>query len=179
MLRKVLGLPLRVAKRVLTLMDGERSAPYPGPPMDVTAPEPSPATPVPDPTPAAAPKKTTQKKAAQEKAAPKKTTQKKAAQEKAAPKKTAAESSVTVNPEVTPNPNAMKFTLNQTVCETGSFSFTVDEKPVEHAIAAAILEIAGVETVFGVNDFVTVTKQADVTWDALIPDVVAAIKAAA
>lgn len=153
MVRKILGLPLRVVQRAMTLLDGERSAPYPGPPMDLppenTSPEPAAA-----PTPAAPPKPV----------------------EKAEKIADAPSSDVTVNAEATPNPNAMKFTLNQTVCETGSFSFAAGETPVEHAIAAAVLGIEGVETVFGVNDFITVTKLASQSWDELMPAVVAAIK---
>ena len=62
MIRSVAKLPLRALKRVLSLMDGERNAPSPAPPMATVQPSPSPEKPV-VPTPAA-PKKSAPKKTA-------------------------------------------------------------------------------------------------------------------
>ncbi|TLS37852.1 NifU N-terminal domain-containing protein [Pseudalkalibacillus caeni] len=71
----------------------------------------------------------------------------------------------------TPNPNAVKFTANQVVFEgTGSYSFKQGED-ANHPLAAALLDIEGVDNVFGYQDFVTVNKKADADWDTLIPNV--------
>ena len=204
MIRSVAKLPFRALKRVLSLMDGERNAPSPAPPMPKAPPplapkeEAAPATkaaappkkdaPKKDAPKKAAPKKAAPKKAAPKKAAPKKAAPKKAAPKKAAPKKAAPkkaapkkaapkkESEVTVDPQDTPNPNAMKFTLSVSVADTGSFSFTQEDTDIGHPIAAAVVALDGVENVFGVNDFLTVSKDPNVSWNDLIPMVVDAIK---
>ena len=166
MIRRLASLPIRVLKRAVSVMDGERNAPSPAPPMAPVAASP----------PAAAPKKEEPAK----KAAPKKAAPKKAASKKAAPKKAASKkSSVQVDPQETPNPNAMKFSLNVTVAETGSFSFNATDSDIAHPIAAAVLSVDGVVSVFGVNDFITVSKTDEAGWDVLLPAVVDAIKGSA
>jgi len=159
MLNKILELPFRIVRRVANLMDGERSAP---------AHTPAVATLInPD---LLGPAKTEAPEAKEKTSSPKR---KKAP---AAKKKAAAPpASVQITPEPTPNPNAMKFSVGQTVCSTGSFSFSVGEAEVAHPIAQAVLAVEGVKTVFGVNDFVTVTKQDDVAWDELVPHLVGVI----
>ena len=70
----------------------------------------------------------------------------------------------------TPNPNAGKFILNRKVLEgTASKSFYNADDAAGHALAAALFEIEGVASLFMVDDFVTVTKSADVEWPSLIP----------
>ena len=160
MIRRLASLPIRVLKRAVSVMDGERNAPSPAPPMAPVA-SPQPTTVSEE----AAPKKAAPKKAAPKKAAPKKAAPKKAAPKKAAPK--------------TPNPNAMKFSLSVTVAETGSFSFNAADTDIAHPIAAAVLAVDGVVSVFGVNDFITVSKSDDAGWDVLLPAVVDAIKGSA
>jgi hypothetical protein len=177
MIRTVARLPFRALKRALSLLDGERTAPSPAPPMAPVVP-PAGSSPVPE-TPEA-PKKVAAKKAVPKKAAPKKAAPKKAAAKKAAPKKKVAKkSSITVDPQDTPNPNAIKFTLNIPVAETGSFSFTSEDSEIEHSIAAAVVALDGVVSVFGVNDFLTVSKAPDASWNELMPLVVDAIKGCA
>ena len=150
MIRRLASLPIRVLKRAVSVMDGERNAPSPAPPM----------------APVASPQPTT----VSEEAAPK----------KAAPKKAPAKkSAVQVDPQETPNPNAMKFSLSVTVAETGSFSFNAADTDIAHPIAAAVLAVDGVVSVFGVNDFITVSKSDDAGWDVLLPAVVDAIKGSA
>ena len=78
----------------------------------------------------------------------------------------------TATPSPTPNPNALKFTLDTTLDETinvGSAAEAVT--PFARAVFAA----PGVVSLFGVNDFVTVTRAAGAGWDPII----AAVQAAA
>lgn len=165
MIRRLASLPIRVLKRAVSVMDGERNAPSPAPPMaPVAAPEPS-----------VEPEKSAPKKAAAKKSSPKKAAAKKPAPKKAAAKKSA----VQVDPQETPNPNAMKFSLSITVAETGSFSFNATDTEIAHPIAAAVLAVEGVVSVFGVNDFITVSKTDEAGWDVLLPAVVDAIKTSA
>ena len=177
MIRRLASLPIRVLKRAVSVMDGERNAPSPAPPMaPVSASKPA-AAPAEAAPKKAAPKKAAPKKAAPKKAAPKKAAPKKAAPKKAAPKKAAPKkSAVQVDPQETPNPNAMKFSLSVTVAETGSFSFNATDTDIAHPIAAAVVAVEGVVSVFGVNDFITVSKTDDASWDVLLPAVVDAIK---
>ena len=185
MIRRLASLPIRVLKRAVSVMDGERNAPSPAPPMaPVASPQPSTVSEEAAPKKAApkkaAPKKAAPKKAASKKAAPKKAASKKAAPKKAASKKAPAKkSAVQVDPQETPNPNAMKFSLSVTVAETGSFSFNAADTDIAHPIAAAVLAVDGVVSVFGVNDFITVSKSDDAGWDVLLPAVVDAIKGSA
>jgi len=180
MIRSIARLPIRALKRALSLLDGERTAPSPAPVMaPVASPTPSSSPETDAPKKAAAkkasPKKAAAKKAAPKKAAPKKAAAKKASAKKAAPKKDA----ITVDPQDTPNPNAIKFTLSVPVAETGSFSFTAEDADIAHPIAAAVVGLDGVVSVFGVNDFLTVSKSPEVSWNDLMPKVVDAIKASA
>ena len=70
----------------------------------------------------------------------------------------------------------MKFTLSIPVAETGSFSFTKEDTEIEHPIAAAVIALDGVVSAFGVNDFLTVSKDPGASWGDLLPAVVDAIK---
>ena len=165
MIRRIAALPVRVLKRALNAIDGERSAPSPAPPMPAIVEPKTASAPLASPAEKPAPKKPTKKKAA-----PKKSKASKAASKR---------SKVQVDPQKTPNPNAMKFTLNQTVAETGSFSFNSGDADIAHPIAAAVVALDDVVSVFGVNDFITVSKSDSADWQVLMPKVVDAIKGAA
>ena len=77
------------------------------------------------------------------------------------------------SPSPTPNPNAMKFTLDTTLPAT----LDVDsaEGAAGNPFAEDVFAAGGVASIFGVNDFVTVTRLADHEWD----PIVAAVQAAA
>ena len=78
------------------------------------------------------------------------------------------------SPSPSPNPNALRFQLDTTLPETLSFSSADDA--VGNAFAEAVFAIEGVASIFGVNDFVTVTRSGPgVDWD----PIVAAVQAAA
>lgn len=86
-------------------------------------------------------------------------------------------SAVTVRPEQTPNPNAMKFTVNRKVSAKGSFSFNAAAEAAASPVGKALFAIPGVVGVFGVNDFVTVTKDDATSWDQLLGPIADALKA--
>jgi hypothetical protein len=82
-----------------------------------------------------------------------------------------------VKTQRTPNPNAMKFTLDRRVVEgTASRSFGSAQAAHGHALAERLFALPGVNNVFMVDDFVTVTKSAESEWDALVPQVVAVLQ---
>ncbi|HVT76283.1 MAG TPA: NifU N-terminal domain-containing protein, partial [Acidimicrobiales bacterium] len=68
------------------------------------------------------------------------------------------------SPSPTPNPNAMKFTLDAPLPDDLEGS----------AFRQALLSIPGVVGVFGVADFVTVTRTPEADWDTIVPAVIAA-----
>lgn len=71
---------------------------------------------------------------------------------------------VTVSP--TPNPNALKFTVGADVGGPKTF---VPGQAIDDPVAAAIIELEGVTSIFMTADFVTVTKDAEASWDDLSP----------
>lgn len=80
----------------------------------------------------------------------------------AEPDKTPGMATASATP--TPNPNAMKFTLDAPVPDNFEAS----------AFGQELLAIPGVASVFGVVDFVTVTRAGDADWAPIIDAVVAA-----
>jgi hypothetical protein len=77
----------------------------------------------------------------------------------------------TATPSTTPNPNAMKYTLDITLPATiNAMSETEASTPFLQAVFAA----GGVASVFGVNNFVTVTRSANGDWDRITEAVQAA-----
>ena len=78
----------------------------------------------------------------------------------------------TVSPSNTPNPNAMKFTLDKKLEK--SMNFGSAEAAQGNAFAEAVFATDGVVQVFGVNDFVTVTRRPGVSWDPIVEAVTAA-----
>ena len=77
----------------------------------------------------------------------------------------------------TPNPNAGKFIVDRKVVEgASSKSFYNADDAAGHPLAAALFELEGVASLFMVDDFVTVTKNADADWNTLIPKVQAVME---
>jgi hypothetical protein len=77
----------------------------------------------------------------------------------------------TATPGTTPNPNAMRFALDVTLAEM------INADPAagsDDPFAAAVLALAGVANLFGVNDFVTVTRVEGAEWDPIVAGVQAA-----
>ena len=75
--------------------------------------------------------------------------------------------------ERTPNPAAMKFTVGEPV--GGPATFTDGQDSPE--FASRILSIDGVNSVFATSDFVTVSADASIDWDAAVPVIVEVLEA--
>jgi hypothetical protein len=72
----------------------------------------------------------------------------------------------------TPNPNAGKFTVGRKLMEgRASRSFHTREQAAADPVATALFALDGVASVFMVDDFVTVTKDAAADWSELVPRV--------
>ena len=76
----------------------------------------------------------------------------------------------------TPNPHAIKLTLNRVVSEQGK-TFR-DPATADLPWAKALLEIEGIVGIYGINNFISVNKQPDVAWDALVPQIESALQRA-
>ncbi|MEO8267108.1 MAG: NifU N-terminal domain-containing protein [Ilumatobacteraceae bacterium] len=86
---------------------------------------------------------------------------------------TYARAVATALPSATPNPDAMKFTLDARLAAMFNALSVADAASIP--FAAEVFAAGGVASVFGVNDFVTVTRQPGAEWAPII----AAVQAAA
>jgi hypothetical protein len=84
---------------------------------------------------------------------------------------------IEVRPEATPNPNAVKFTLDRPSVEGRAQTFRAGSDPAESPLGARIFALDGVTNVFMTSNFVSVTKEDDVAWDDLVPQVIAELEA--
>lgn len=81
-----------------------------------------------------------------------------------------------ISTEHTPNPNTIKFLPGREVVGVGMFEFVRGSNNTEDSpLSARLFEIEGVERVFLGNDFVSVSKSADIDWDDLQPRVLAGL----
>jgi hypothetical protein len=82
----------------------------------------------------------------------------------------------TVRFQPTPNPNAGKFTADRpVVAGKASKSYYSAAQATDDPVGRALFALPGVQSLFMVDDFVTVTKTPEADWGALIPRVEEAI----
>jgi hypothetical protein len=72
----------------------------------------------------------------------------------------------TADPQPSPNPNALRFQLDTTLTDTLSFGSAGDA--TGNPFAEAVFAAPGVASIFGVNDFVTVTRSPDAQWEPIV-----------
>ncbi len=82
---------------------------------------------------------------------------------------------LTISGQGTPNPNAVKFTLNRVVAAQGT---SYRDAATATGWANELLSIPGVVQVFALNTFVSVTKAPDADWNTLGPQVEAVLRRA-
>ncbi len=75
-------------------------------------------------------------------------------------------------PSPTPNPNAMKYTLDVKLPAT--INFANADAASGNEFATTVFAGGGVASLFGVNDFVTVTRLPGADWDVITANVQAA-----
>ncbi|QNT68909.1 NifU family protein [Defluviicoccus vanus] len=80
-----------------------------------------------------------------------------------------------IQTEGTPNPATLMFFPGRDVLVSGTANFIAAEDATGSPLARRLFEIDGVEGVFLGNEFITVTKSSDQSWDALKALVLAAI----
>ncbi|WP_164669498.1 NifU N-terminal domain-containing protein [Virgibacillus doumboii] len=77
-----------------------------------------------------------------------------------------------VRAEATPNPNALKFSTDKLIFEGDNSISVMPGDTSEHAILNDLMEVEGVDNVFGYQNFITINKMFDVEWDDLKPRVI-------
>ena len=83
---------------------------------------------------------------------------------------------VDVTPEGTPNPNAIKFTLDRPATEGRGLTFREGSDVEAFPLGARLFALDGVTNVFATSNFVSVTKEDGVDWGELVPAVVAVLE---
>ena len=84
------------------------------------------------------------------------------------------------NPEIyvqpTPNPNALKFVLDQAVKTEGNSTYRNPQECGENNLAAAIFTVPGVAQIYFFDNVITVNKLPFDEWEALEPQIIDVIK---
>lgn len=84
---------------------------------------------------------------------------------------------VTITVERTPNPNALKFTANRQLSAAGARTVASKDEAFGLPLAAALLDVPGVRSLFFLRDFVTVTRVPEADWETITPAVTDTIMA--
>ncbi|MGI8684032.1 MAG: NifU N-terminal domain-containing protein [Acidimicrobiales bacterium] len=72
----------------------------------------------------------------------------------------------TAVPSPSPNPNAVRFQLDITL--PGTVTVNSADEAAGNPFAEAVFAAPGVAAIFGVNDFVTVTRTVGADWDPIV-----------
>ena len=80
-----------------------------------------------------------------------------------------------IETEGTPNPATLKFLPGRYVMGAGTADFASPDSAERSPLAGALFALPGVARVFLGGDFITVTKVEETSWQALKPQVLAAI----
>ena len=78
---------------------------------------------------------------------------------------------VEVTVEATPNPNALKFTVNRELWSGRPLTVSSRLEAFTMPLAGRLLDVPGVKRLFFLRDFVTVTREPDAEWEAIAPAV--------
>ena len=88
---------------------------------------------------------------------------------------------VSVTVDTTPNENALKFSVNKKILDSGYKTFNSLEEAKDFPVAAKILENDNIASVFMMAEaeagFISVTKRSDGNWSELKDIIIASIKA--
>ena len=69
-----------------------------------------------------------------------------------------------VQTEITPNPNSLKFLPGKTVSKVGSFEISKKDE-TNNDLIRNLLSVRGVEGIFLSEDFISVNKYNDISWE--------------
>ncbi|WP_082234670.1 NifU N-terminal domain-containing protein [Halobacillus massiliensis] len=71
----------------------------------------------------------------------------------------------------TPNPNARKFTTDSLIFQGDGSVSVMPGQSSEYDIMNELMELQGVDNVFGFQNFITVNKLSNADWEELTPKV--------
>ncbi|MGP4062015.1 NifU N-terminal domain-containing protein [Halobacillus litoralis] len=74
---------------------------------------------------------------------------------------------MTIQVQETPNPNARKFTTESMIFQGEGSVSVMPGQTSEHKIMNDLMELDGVDNVFGFQNFITVNKLPQADWDEL------------
>ena len=80
-----------------------------------------------------------------------------------------------IQTEDTPNPATLKFSPGCTVMPKGTAAFSAKDDHSNSPLAQNLFAISAVTGVFFGSDFITVTKNDDISWDLLKPEILSVI----
>lgn len=83
---------------------------------------------------------------------------------------------IAITLEFTPNPNTLKFLVNQPLLPQGAANFLTKESATHAPLAQKVFDISGVKAVLIGTNFVTITKADNGNWDVLADEVPNAIE---
>jgi NFU1 iron-sulfur cluster scaffold homolog, mitochondrial len=66
--------------------------------------------------------------------------------------------------DLTPNPQALKFIINEKLLKKGTRNYKNKEEALNDPLAKGIFEISGVVSVFYMDKFITIEKEAGTAW---------------
>jgi len=71
--------------------------------------------------------------------------------------------------QISPNPETMKFVFNRNILPGDALDFPSKDKTAVSPLARNLFEFSFVNGVFIMNNFVTITRQAGIEWEEIIP----------
>lgn len=80
-----------------------------------------------------------------------------------------------IQTELTPNPNAMKFLPGEAISPDNPVHFGSKQDSSNSPLARKLFSIDGVSAVFFGSDFITITKNNDLNWAVLKPEILVSI----
>ncbi|UJL47606.1 NifU N-terminal domain-containing protein [Virgibacillus sp. NKC19-16] len=81
-----------------------------------------------------------------------------------------------VHVEATPNPNALKFTSDKLIFEGTNSISVMPGDTSEYEIMNELMQLEGVDNVFGYQNFITINKLFGAEWDDVTPKVTEVIE---
>ncbi len=82
---------------------------------------------------------------------------------------------VEIRVDATPNPNSLKFTVNHAPWPPAARTISSVGQAGGMPLAARLLAVAGVKSLFFLRDFLTVTREPDTEWEPLTAAVMSII----
>jgi Fe-S cluster biogenesis protein NfuA len=83
---------------------------------------------------------------------------------------------ITIHVQPTPNPNALKFVLNQPVKASGNSSYRSPIECIENTFATSLFTVRGVDQIHLFDNVITITKFGYEDWDEMIPAIEERVK---